>query len=142
MRKVFASLLAFFASFVAGGLVAQALAVWTGAGEEYIAVFFLIAPVAIVAALFLFVAQFFANASKAVDRAAIGLLAICALAFAGLIAWTFMQPPAQRDLGGDLRMIAGLVVPGLAIIGVQWLIVRNMLPQAYQAAFGRSQTPT
>ena len=142
MRRFFASLLALVASFAVEGLVAQFLAVWTGAGEEFIVVFFLIAPIALVTALLFFVAQFFADAFKAVDRTAGALLAIYLVACAALVAWTLTQPPAQHEWSGELGMIAGLILPGLAIIGVQWLIVRNMLPQTYQAPFGRSGTPT
>ena len=49
MRAVLTSLLACIASGLAGGIISQQLAVWTDAGEEFIAVFFLDVLVVLVA---------------------------------------------------------------------------------------------
>ena len=85
MRIFFTSLIAFFLSGFAGGLVAQALAVWTGATEEYILVFAAIALVVAIVTFVFFIAQFFGNATNAVNRAAVALLILFAIALIGLV---------------------------------------------------------
>ena len=43
----------------------------------------------------------------------------------GLIGWTFSQPVEQAPVvQGDLPIVAGLVLPSLATVLVQWLFVR------------------
>lgn len=136
LRKFLTSLLAFVIAGFAGGIVAQLLAVWTGAAEEYIVVFAATALIAIVATIPFFVAQFFG--ARAINRTGAGLLVILVLALLALVGWTFSVPAAQRATGSDMQIIAGLFLPGLAIIIVQWLIVRGLLPRATEAPrFGR-----
>jgi len=129
-------LLAFAVAGFAGGIVAQVLAVWTGATEEYILVFAATVLIAIVVPLPFFIAQFFG--ARAINRTGMCLLAIFTIALLGLVGWTLSVPAEQRASGSDMKIIAGLILPGLAIIIVQWLIVRGLLPRAPEAPrFGR-----
>ncbi len=123
MRKFFTSFMAFFLSLLAGGIVAVGLAVNTGAQEEYILVFFACGLVTTVVTILFFIAQFFPDPLKAINWLGIGTFALVVLAGLGLIGWTFSQPPEGRDWGGNLPIIAGLVLPSLATIVVQWLFV-------------------
>ena len=124
MRIVFTSLFAFFISGFAGGLVALGLAVATHAQEEYILVFMASALVTIVVTILFFVAQFFSNAPTIINWLALCAIVLVVLIGLGLIGWTFSQPIDKRQWGGDLPIIAGLVLPSLATVLVHWLFVR------------------
>ncbi|RUU47850.1 hypothetical protein EOC99_37840, partial [Mesorhizobium sp. M7A.T.Ca.TU.009.01.1.1] len=59
----------------------------------------------------------------------INWLGLCAIVLfvligLGLIGWTFSQPVDKRQWGGDLPIVAGLVLPNLATVLVHWLFVR------------------
>ena len=123
MRKFFTSFMAFFLSLLAGSIVAVGLAINTGAQEEYILVFFACGLVTTVVTILFFIAQFFANPLKAINWVGLGTFVLFVLIGFGLIGWTFSQPPEGRDWGGNLPIIAGLVLPSLATIVVQWLFV-------------------
>lgn len=131
--------MAFFLSLLAGGLVAQQMAVATKAGEEYILVFMAIAPVAIVFAVVFFIAQFRANARGAVNAAArwsLVILAMLTLALFGFEYWATAGDFAK--IAADLPIIGGLLLPAVAIILIDWLFVRwrvGRLP----ATFGRGE---
>ncbi|MGE0279609.1 MAG: hypothetical protein AB7P20_03200 [Rhizobiaceae bacterium] len=137
MRPVVTSALAFFLSLFAGGLVAQQLAVSTGAQEEYIIVFIATVLVAIVVTIPFFIAQYRPQPLGAVGSVARWLTIIFVVLLVVLGVWAYIGAegdPAKYNK--DLPIIAGLVLPGLAIILVQWLFarwrVRRALPQ-----FGR-----
>jgi hypothetical protein len=115
--------MAFFLSLLAGAIVAVGLAINTGAQEEYILVFFACGLVTTVVTILFFIAQFFPNPLKAINWMGIGTFVLVVLAGFGLIGWTFSQPPEGRDWGGNLPIIAGLVLPSLATIAAQWLFV-------------------
>ena len=138
MRTFFTSFMAFFLSLFAGAVVAVGLAVNTGAQEEYILVFFACGLVTTVVTILFFIAQFFPNPLKAINWLGVGTFALVVLAGFGLIGWTFSQPPAGRDWGGNLPIIAGLVLPSLATIAVQWLFVRWRVMRG-RADFGRGE---
>ena len=123
MRKFFTSFMAFFLSLLAGAIVAVGLAINTDAHEEYILVFFACGLVTTVVTILFFIAQFFPNPLKAISWVGLGTFVLFVLAGFGLIGWTFSQPPKGRDWGGNLPIIAGLVLPSLATIAVQWLFV-------------------
>jgi energy-converting hydrogenase Eha subunit C len=124
VRTFFTSLFAFFISGFAGGLVALGLAIATHAQEEYILVFMASALVTIVVTILFFVAQFFSNATTIINWLALCAIVLFVLAGLGLIGWTFSQPVDKRQWGGDLPIVAGLVLPSLATVLVHWLFVR------------------
>jgi hypothetical protein len=124
VRIVFTSLFAFFISGFAGGLVALGLAVATHAQEEYILVFMASALVTIVVTILFFAAQFFSNAPTIINWLALCAIVLVVLIGLGLIGWTFSQPSDKRQWGGDLPIVAGLVLPSLATVLVHWLFVR------------------
>ncbi|WP_217570653.1 hypothetical protein [Mesorhizobium sp. GbtcB19] len=137
MRKFFTSLFAFVLSGFAGGLVVQELAVLTGATEEYILVFAATVMILIVVTIGFFLVQFRAEPIRAVDRMAWWLLAIFAIILVALAGWTFSVPAENRATASDLSIIAGLILPGVVAIVVQWLFVRWRLKRS-PAGFGRS----
>ncbi|MER8450102.1 hypothetical protein NKG60_08860 [Mesorhizobium sp. M1428] len=139
MRKFFTSLFAFFLSGLAGGLVVQWLAVATNADVEYILVFMISALVTIFATLAFFIAQFMSDPRRATKLTAIIGLAFFVLIGVALIGWTFSQLPSKRQWSSDLPIVAGLVLPGIATVLVQWLFVRWRLGRT-QPSFGRAGT--
>ena len=144
MRIFFTSLIAFFLSAFAGGMVAQILAVWTNATEEYILVFMATVLVVAVVTLVFFIAQLFGNAASAVNWAALVLLLLLAVILLGLLGWTFWQPPAQRALKSDLTIIGGLMLPNVTVIVVHGLFGRWRLRRRTDAEtprFGRGPEP-
>jgi hypothetical protein len=124
VRKFFTSLFAFILSGFAGSLVALELAVATHAQEEYILVFMASAFVTMVVTIVFFVAQFFSNAPTIINWLALCAIVLFVLIGLGLIGWTFSQPTDKRHWGGDLPIVAGLVLPSLATVLVHWLFVR------------------
>jgi hypothetical protein len=144
VRIFLTSLMAFFLSGFAGGIVAQVLAVKTGAGEEYILVFMAVVLVTMAATLVFFIAQFFGNAIKAVNIVAVVLIVLLSLMLAGVAGWTIMQSPEHRASQGDMSIIAGLFLPNLVTVFVHWLFVRWRLrprPNAETPRFGRGPEP-
>ena len=123
MRKFVTSLFALILSGLAGGLVAQWIAVATNADMEFILVFMVSALVTIIATILFFIAQFMSNPQRAIDLTALVAGAFFVLGGIGLIDWTFSQPPGKSQWPEDLPVIAGLVLPGLATVLVQWLFV-------------------
>lgn len=125
MRAFFTSLVAFFLSLFAGSLVAQQLAVTTGAGEEYILVFMGVVVLSIVIGLVFFIAQFGSEARRMVDAAArwsLIVFVVLAVVLAAVEYWAVSGDMTKYR--ADLPIMAGLVLPGLAIILVDWLFVR------------------
>ncbi|MER9564809.1 hypothetical protein [Mesorhizobium sp. M0571] len=139
MRKFFTSLFAFFLSGLAGGLVAQQLAVITDAQEEYILVFMTSVLVTVILTAVFFIAQFMPNPQKAINLTMFVAVGFFLLVGVGLIGWTFSQPPGKRQWSGDLPIVAGLVLPGIATVLVQWLFVRWLLGRS-QPGFGGAGT--
>jgi len=123
VRTFFTSLFALILSGLAGGLVAQWLAVATNADVEFILVFMASALVTIVATVAFFIAQVVPNPQRAINLTGLVGVALFVLAGIGLIAWTFSQPPGKAQWSGDLPVVAGLVLPSIATVIVQWLFV-------------------
>lgn len=124
MRVFFTTLLAFFLALLAGGLVAQQMAVMTDAGEEYILVFVAVPLLAVVLAIVFLPAQF-GNYRPLVDATAKWSLVVMVVLFAALIGWEYWAVGGDRaKLVADLPIIGGLALPALAIILVNWLFVR------------------
>ena len=134
MRTFFTSFMAFFLSLFVGSIVAVGLAINTGAQEEYILVFFACGLVTTVVTILFFIAQFFPDPLKAINWVGIGTFVLFVLAGFGLIGWTFSQPPEGRNWGGNLPIIAGLVLPSLTTIVVQWLFVRWRIRRGLEAS--------
>ena len=137
MRPIVTSALAFFLSFLAGGFVAQFLAVSTGAQEEYILVFFATVLVAVVVTIPFFIAQYRPEPLGAVGSVAKWLAVLFIVLLIVLGVWSYIGADGDpQKYQKDWPIIAGLVLPGLSIIFVQWLFTRwrarRALPQ-----FGR-----
>lgn len=132
MRTFFTTVFAFLLSAFGGGLVAQQLAVSTGAQEEYIIVFALVAIVAMVATAMFWVAQLRGNPVAAVATLAKWLLVLFGLFLVALLAWSWSEASLQRD--GSI--IAGLVLPGIAVVLIQWWFVGWRVRRT-PASFGR-----
>ncbi|ESY20473.1 hypothetical protein [Mesorhizobium sp. LNJC394B00] len=136
MRKFVTSLFALILSGLAGGLVALWLAIVTNANSEYILVFMVSALVTIVATVAFFIAQFVPNPQRAINLTGLVGVSLFVLAGIGLIAWTFSQPPGKAQWSGDLPVVAGLILPSIATVIVQWLFVGWRVRRGLKAEAG------
>ena len=138
-RALLTTLIAFFLSLGAGALVAQQMAVATGAGEEYILVFMAVVVFAAVLAMVFFVAQLRADKRRAVDVAAAWGLVVFIILLISLVGIEFwMVSWDMAKLAADLPIIGGLFLSGLAILLVDWLFVR-WRAERNRAAFGEGR---
>jgi hypothetical protein len=140
VRAILTSLMAFFLSLLAGIFVAQWLALATGATEEFILVFASVPVLAVVFALVFLLPQVIGRTRASIDRAGKWSLAALVVAIAALLAfelWAVAGDTAKLE--ADLPMIAGLVLPGLAIVLVDWLFVRWRVGMRREG-FGRNGT--
>ncbi|ESY46920.1 hypothetical protein ACYG9Z_00380 [Mesorhizobium sp. RSR380A] len=136
MRKFVTSLFALILSGLAGGLVALWLAIVTNANSEYILVFMVSALVTIVATVAFFIAQFVPNPQRAINLTGLVGVSLFVLAGIGLIAWTFSQAPGKAQWSGDLPVVAGLFLPSIATVIVQWLFVGWRVRRGLRAEAG------
>ncbi|SFP54497.1 hypothetical protein SAMN03159463_04407 [Mesorhizobium sp. NFR06] len=137
MRKFFTSLFAFILSGFAGGLVAEELAVATGAEEEYIVVFMVSVLVTLVVTVVFFMAQFMADPAMAVAKAAKWSLIVFAVLLTLVVGAVLYTDASTQVIKRDVPMVAGLLLPGIVTIVVQWLFVRWRVGRAH-TGFGRS----
>ncbi|MBZ9727085.1 hypothetical protein LB554_24380 [Mesorhizobium sp. CO1-1-11] len=124
MRIFFTSLFAFLISGLAGGLIAQWLAVATGAEEEYIIVFMFSVLVTFVATFIFFVAQLTNDPVAAVARAGKWTLIAFVALLVLLVALILYSDSSGAVVRKDMPMVAGLGLPGLVTIVIHWLFVR------------------
>ncbi|TPL94923.1 hypothetical protein [Mesorhizobium sp. B2-3-12] len=124
MRIFFTSLFAFFISGLAGGLIAQWLAVATGAEEEYIIVFMVSVLVTFVVTFIFFVAQLMNDPVAAVTRAGKWTLNVFVALIVLLVGVIFYSDSSAAVVRKDMPMVAGLGLPGLVTIIIHWLFVR------------------
>ena len=124
MRKFVTSLFALILSGLAGGLVAQELAVITNAQEEYILVFMASVLVTFIVTFVFFVAQLMTDPVAAVARTGKWSLIVFAVLIALLVALILYADSSAAVVSKDIPMVAGLGLPGLVTIVVQWLFVR------------------
>lgn len=141
MRSFLTSLFALIVSLFIGILIAQALAVWSNGSEEWLVAFGLAMLVAGAVTVVFFIEQLAFGTRKAAYVTALILTAIFALV-AGMLVWaSFALSTGPAEAVRDAPLIAGIVLPGLAIILIQWLIVRWRVPQSaempVQLRFGR-----
>ncbi|UVK52941.1 hypothetical protein DBIPINDM_006385 [Mesorhizobium sp. AR02] len=124
MRTFFTSLFAFILSGLAGGLVAQQLAVATGAEEEYIIVFMFSVLVTFVVTFVFFVAQLMNDPLAAVARTGKWTLIVFVVLLVLFVALILYSDSSAAVVRKDMPMVAGLGLPGLVTIIVHWLFVR------------------
>lgn len=122
MRKLFISLLACLVSGIAGGIVAQRLAVLLGAGEEFILVFAATGLIFLLAAIAFFAAQFFGP--RGIDRTAIFLSLALAGILAVVLALAYRQATPPSLTREDLTIIGSVASSGVMLILAHWLVVR------------------
>lgn len=130
MRTFFTSLFAFIISGFVGGLVAQELAVVTGAEEEYVIVFMFSVLVTFVVTFVFFVAQLMNDPVAAVARAGKWTLIVFVVLLALLAALILYSDSSVAVVRKDVPMVAGLGLPGLVTIIVHWLFVRWRVKRA------------
>ncbi|TGQ64647.1 hypothetical protein EN829_028445 [Mesorhizobium sp. M00.F.Ca.ET.186.01.1.1] len=124
MRKFFTSLFAFMLSGFAGGLVAQELAVATGAQEEYIIVFMFSVLATCIVTFVFFVAQFQNDPVAAVAKTGKWLLIVFVVLLTLLVALILYTDSSAAVVKKDIPLVVGLALPGLVTIVLQWLFVR------------------
>jgi len=139
VRVFFTSLFAFIISGFAGGLVAQWLAVATDAQEEYIVAFMVSMLVTFVVTFIFFVAQLMNEPVAAVAIAGKWTLIVFLVLLILLVALTIYSDSSAAVVRKDMPFLAGLGLPGLVTIIVQWLFVRWRVGRG-QPSFGRSGT--
>lgn len=122
MRKIFVSLLAYLVSGIAGGIVAQQIAVRSEAGQEFILVFFVVALLSVTAAVAFFAAQFFGP--RGIDRTALFFSLVLAALLAVVSAWAYRQATPHSLAHGDLMILGSLALSGAVLIATHWLVVR------------------
>jgi hypothetical protein len=129
MRSLVTSIIALIVSLFIGELIAQVLAVETDAGEGWIVVFGMTVLVAVFVTVIFLVIQLVSGSRAAVAATAVILLIVVAFLAGGLAAFTIWASEPATAMN-DLPIIGGLVLPGIAIILVQWLIVRWRAPRS------------
>lgn len=140
MRTVFTTLLLLFAGMFTGGMVAQVLAVETGADQEFILVFMLVMLVLLVSTVVFVATQFSANPRRAANRAAFVLLVLILVWAVFLIGWDILDSPQGTTLRSSWPIITGLTLPNAVTVVVHWLIARwRGKPASPQ--FGRGPEP-
>ena len=128
MRILVTTLLMVVAGFLAGGLVAQGLAVETGADQEFILVFVAIACILVVSSVVFFAVQFFTDVRKAAGVAMRILLGFIVVAALILIVIDLIDQPDHGAIARSWPIIVGLTLPNAILVVVQWLIVRYRNP--------------
>jgi hypothetical protein len=146
MRSFLTSLLALIISFLTGALIVEALAIATDGMEEWMVALGLVILVTVGVALVFLAVQLAAGSGRAANIAAL-ILAIVFAGVAGLVVWANIALTPDPVSGPeDDALIAGIVLPGFAIILVQWLIVRWLGPRTAPAPtlprFGRGGQTT
>jgi len=139
VQAFFTSLFAFIISGFAGGLVAQWLAVATNAQEEYIVAFMVSMLVTFVVTFIFFVAQMMSDPVAAVGTAGKWTLIVFLVLLVLLVALTLYSDSSAAVIRRDMPFLAGLGLPGLVTIIVQWFFVRWRVRRV-QPGFGRSGT--
>lgn len=122
VRKLLASLLACLFSGMAATIVTQQLAVWTGAGEEFILVFVLVSLLVPVVAVAFFVAQYFDR--RALARTAAALAGLVLLCLAALASVAYSQDATRSVWRDDLVLLVSIGLSSVMLIAVHWLTVR------------------
>jgi hypothetical protein len=136
VRTVFTTLLLLFCGMFTGGMVAQVLAVETGADQEFILVFMLVMLVLLLSTVVFVVAQFSDNPRRAANRAAFILLALIATWAVFLVAWDILEALEGVAVKSSWPIITGLTLPNAVTVVVHWLIARWRARPA-QPHFGR-----
>lgn len=136
MRIVFTTLLLMFLGMFTGGMVAQVLAVETGADQEFILVFMLVMLVLLASTVVFVVTQFSDNPRRAANRAAFVLLALIVIWATFLVGWDIVDSPPGTALKSSWPIITGLTLPNAVTVIVHWLIARWRGRPA-QPQFGR-----
>jgi len=128
VRSLLTSILALIVSLLVGGTISVWLAEKLNATEEWTVVFMLTILMAGGVTFVFLIVQLGFGSRRAAAVAAIILLAAFALLVGSLVWAIFTQVPEPSR--SDVAMTAGLVVPGVAIVLVQWLIVRWRAPRS------------
>lgn len=129
MRSLVTSIIALIVSLFVGELIAQLLAVESGGTEEWIVVFGMAILVAAFVTVVFFIVQLVSSSRGAFAVTALALLVLLAIVIGALV-WSIYSTDAGAPPQDDLAITAGLVLPAVAIVLVQWLIVRWRAPHA------------
>jgi hypothetical protein len=117
-------MLAFLASLAAGGIVAQVIVTAGPADMSFILVYVAL-PISALIALAAFVATGLAAGSPgALDRTAIGLVGIAAIAGSGLFAASAVSSKRLPDMM-EVRLILALAGTAVVVAVTQWLVLRR-----------------
>jgi hypothetical protein len=121
-------MLACVASWIAAIAVGLMIATGTGAGEEFIAVLFLIEGIAIICLIGFIIAYAAVSTARAIDYAALVLAGLSVLAAAASLVG---QGSLKR---GDLAIVAQSLIPALVCILVQWWMIRRRWRKVHASA--------
>lgn len=142
MRNILTAVAAFVVSTFVAGMAALLIAEETHAQEEFILVFASIAPLGLIVGLPLLVASYGREPRLAVSRTARWLLVVFALLLAGLFGFAFYMAQTGGAVVDDLPILAGISIPAVTILVVQWLVfrLRARAPAVPPMQFGRIGT--
>ena len=135
MRAILTAFLILIAGFFSGGLLVQGIAVGTGADQEFIVVFAIFAAIYLLCSVAFIATLFFGNVRAAAGVVARVLLVLLVVAVSGLVAIDLLSDPSHGMIAKSWPVIAGLTLPGIVTVLVQWAIVR--MRNAPKPQFGR-----
>ncbi|MGB6119368.1 MAG: hypothetical protein WBF87_14225 [Mesorhizobium sp.] len=138
MRIVATTLMLLISGFLTGAIGAVLLAVQANAGQETALANFALVCVFVVSSIVFFIVQFFGNVRRASNWALAGMLALIGVAVIVLMGIDLVYEPEHGMFAHNWPMVAGMTVPGAAIIFAQWLTVRlRNAPVRERMIFGR-----
>lgn len=101
-------------------------------------VFMLVVLVAMVVTVAFFVAQLLSNAATAIRVVGRALIGLFVVGGAALVGWSLLYGGSLDTTRSDLPFIAGLILPGIVVVAMQWIIVRGFQrARADNIQFGR-----
>ncbi|MGB3501106.1 MAG: hypothetical protein WBA44_05730 [Mesorhizobium sp.] len=138
MRIVATTLMLLVTGFLAGLVSAMLLVIQANAGQETALANFALVCVLVVSSIVFFIVQFFGNVRRASNWALTAMLALIGVAIIVLMGIDLVYEPEHGMFAHNWPMVAGMTLPGAAIIFAQWLTVRlRNAPVRERMIFGR-----
>jgi hypothetical protein len=131
MRSFGTLLLAFLVSGFVAGVVQLQIGVALKADLELVLAMLLLWAMTLLTTVALGIALGAAGKVTTINRLALGLIGLTALAAAALLIWDFVA--ARAFTRGGLALVAEITVPLPVMIAIQWWLVRRRWQRAHGA---------